>query len=622
MLDKWTPDLVTSQLFCDLQHRPAHRPVSTIAVTCEDDRVKLLFSYLARYKKMLFAALLLATINQVFSLLDPQVFRLIVDRYAVKVGTIPRDVFIKGVLLLLLAYVGVALISRIAKNFQDYFVNVIAQRSGANLYERSVSHSFSLPYAVFEDQRSGEILQKMHKARADAQSLITNFINLIFVALVGLVFVTIYAFTVHWSIGTVYLLLAPSLGTLMFFISRRIKSQQKIIVTQTAELAGSTTETLRNVELVKSLGLEQQEIDRLNRVNAGILELELKKIRFLRFYSFLQGTIINTTRASLLFLMLWLVFERQITIGEFYALFFYSFPVFSPLAELGAIIAQYQETKASMEKLEEILAIPSAPKPGNPVTVDSLRHIRFEDVSFTYPSSETPSLEEIDLEIREGDTVAFVGPSGSGKTSLVKLLVGLYRPSAGRLTFNGADVTQVDSDQLRSRIGLVTQDTQLFAGTIRDNLLFVKPSATDEQCLAVLRQAAALPIIERGGKGLDTKIGEGGIKISGGERQRLAIARALLRQPELIIFDEATSSLDSITEKAITETIRTLTTGGHRRMTVLVAHRLSTIAHAQRIHVLAKGRIVETGTHETLLGRNGLYAALWREQGARREEAA
>jgi ATP-binding cassette subfamily B protein len=584
--------------------------------------VTLLWSFLLRYKKLIAAALALATVNQVFSLLDPQVFRHIVDDYAVKSGQMTRDEFVRGVLLLLLAYVGVALISRIAKNFQDYFVSVIAQRTGANLYERSVSHSFSLPYAVFEDQRSGEILQKMHKARSDAQSLITNFVNLMFVSMVGLVFVTIYAFTVHWSIGTAYLLLAPLLGTLMFFISRKIKAQQRIIVTQTAELAGSTTETLRNVELVKSLGLEQQEITRLNTVNANILDLELKKVRFLRFYSFLQGTLINSTRAGILFLMLWHVYSRTITLGEFYALFFYSFAIFSPLAELGAMIAQYQEARASMEKLDEVLSIEPAPKPSEPVEVGPLHRIAFEDISFTYPSASTPSLEDVDLEIREGETVAFVGPSGSGKTSLVKLLVGLYRPTSGRLAVNGVDASQIDSDALRGRIGLVTQETQLFAGTIRDNLLFVNPKATDAECIEVLRQAAALPIIERGGKGLDTKIGEGGIKISGGERQRLAIARALLRQPELMIFDEATSSLDSITEKAITATIRTLTSGTHRRMTVLVAHRLSTIAHAQRIHVLAKGRVVETGTHDSLLGLNGLYAALWREQSARREEAA
>jgi ATP-binding cassette subfamily B protein len=581
----------------------------------------LLRHYLSRWKHLVFAALLLAAINQIFSLLDPQVFRLIIDKYATpaRLHGMETNVFVRGVLLLLLGYIGVALVSRIAKNFQDYFVNVISQRVGAQLYERSVSHSLSLPYAVFEDQRSGEILQVMHKARADAQQLITNVVNMIFVSLVGFIFVTVYGFAVHWSIGSVYILLAPVIGTFMFFTSRKIKEQQRIIVRQTAELAGSTTETLRNVELVKSLGLERQEIARLNDVNGRILELELRKIRYIRLYSFAQGTVINSTRAGLLFLMLWLLFRGVISMGQFFTLFIYSFPIFSPLAELGAMIAQYQEAKASMEKLDDVLQIAPMPKPAQPVPLGPIEAVSFENVTFTYPSSTAPSLEDVNLTVRAGDTIAFVGPSGSGKTSLVKLLVGLYQPTEGSLCVNGVDALQVDADSLRERIGLVTQETQLFAGTIRDNLLFVNPRATDEECLEVLRQAAALPIIERGGKGLETKIGEGGIKISGGERQRLAIARALLRQPELIIFDEATSSLDSITEKSITETIRHLTTGAHRRMTVLVAHRLSTIAHAKRIYVLAKGHIVETGTHDSLLSTNGLYAALWREQSARRE---
>jgi ATP-binding cassette subfamily B protein len=331
---------------------------------------------------------------------------------------------------------------------------------------------------------------------------------------------------------------------------------------------------------------------------------------------------INTVRAGTLFLMLWLIFNHTISIGQFLALFIYSFAVFSPLAELGSIIAQYQEAKASMDKLEEVLAIAPAPKPVDPEPIGSLQSIDFLDVSFTYPSATQPSLEDINLSINAGDTIAFVGPSGSGKTSLIKLLVGLYQPTHGRLAVNEIDSARIDPAELRARIGLVTQETQLFAGTIRENLLFVSPHATDEQCIEVLQQAAALPIIERGGKGLDTRIGEGGIKISGGERQRLAIARALLRNPELMIFDEATSSLDSITEKSITETIRHLTTAGHRRMTVLVAHRLSTIAHAQTIYVLAKGRIVESGTHNSLIAGGGLYSALWAEQSARGDVVA
>jgi ATP-binding cassette subfamily B protein len=219
----------------------------------------------------------------------------------------------------------------------------------------------------------------------------------------------------------------------------------------------------------------------------------------------------------------------------------------------------------------------------------------------------------IDFTLRRGETVAFVGPSGAGKTTLVKLLVGLYKPETGAVLYNGIDSGQIDPDDLRSQIGFVTQDTQLFSGTIRENLLFVRPGATDDECLSVLHRAAADSLLARASKGLDTVIGEGGVKVSGGEKQRLSIARALLRKPKLLVFDEATSSLDSLTEEEITRTIREV---GQRAdmMTILIAHRLSTILHAERIYVLERGRFAEQGTHGTLVAEKGLYYALWRQQ--------
>ncbi len=576
--------------------------------------MKLLFSYIKEYKKFLIFALLLATINQVFSLLDPQIARLIVDRFATHPEQYSQATFLRGVLLLLLAAIGVAFISRVAKSFQDYYLNVITQRVSTKLYAHSVTHSFSLPYAVFEDQRSGELLQKLQKARVDSQTLITSLINTVFLSLVGILFVVIYAWSVHWLVGLLYFLIIPVLGGFNFFITRKIKTIQKTIVAQTADLAGSTTETLRNVELVKSLGLEDQEINRLNIVNDAILNLELRKIKLIRTLSFIQGTFINAMRSGLLLLMLFLIFQHQVTIGQYFTLLIYSFFIFGPLADFGTVSAQYQETKASLEQLETVLSIPAEEKPLNPTPLGPLTSIRFNDVSFQYGSADSPAIKNIDLEIKRGETIAFVGPSGSGKSTLIKLLVGLYDPTAGTLEINDTDARTLDRADLRKHVGLVAQETQLFAGSIRDNLLFVNPTASDEDCLLALEHAAALSIVERGGKGLDTKIGEGGVKISGGERQRLAIARALLRQPELIIFDEATSSLDSITEKAITTTIKDIITTHPNTITVLVAHRLSTIAHASRIFVLEQGQLVEQGTHQTLLIQGGLYAALWREQ--------
>jgi ATP-binding cassette subfamily B protein len=581
--------------------------------------MRTLWQYIVAYKKLLISALVLAVINQSFSLLDPQVFRLLVDNYGTKPGAYTSSQFAQGVGLLLLAFIGVAFVSRTAKSFQDYFVNVIVQRVSARLYAQGVEHSFQLPYAVFEDQRSGELLQKLQKARTDVQTFITSAINTLFLAVVGIVLVMAYAFWVHWSIGLTYILMIPILGGVTFFIGRRIKTAQTTIVREQADMAGSTTETLRNVALVKSLGLETQEVDRLNAVNTSILELELKKVRLIRTLSFIQGTTINATRAALIFLLFWLIYSGVITLGEYFTLLFYSFLIFSPLGELGNISTQYYETRASMDQLQAILRIPIEAKPVSPTPIDTLTNIEFKKVGFRYGSSTEDVLSDIELTIKAGETVAFVGPSGSGKSTLVKLIVGLYFPVQGELQFNGTDIRKLDYEALRRRVGLVAQETQLFAGSIRENLLFVNPDATDKECLDMLAAAAATSILERGGKGLDTKIGEGGLKLSGGERQRLAIARALLRQPELLIFDEATSSLDSITEQSITQTIQDIERAHPNVMTVLVAHRLSTVAHAQRIYVLEKGKIVEVGTHDQLTKAGGLYAALWRQQIASRD---
>ncbi len=577
--------------------------------------MKLLLSYLKNYKKFVLLALVLAAINQCFSLMDPVIAGKMIDKFGVGYKNYANDSdrFIHEILYYLAALVGVAMVSRIAKNFQDYFVNVVVQRTGADMYKDGISHSLELPYHVFEDQRSGETLGKLQKVRSDSEKFIISFISLVFQILVGLVFVIIYSFTVHWLVAPVFLVTVPVLALISSALSKNIKKVSKEILKETTSLAGSTTESLRNIELVKSLGLAGQEIERLNSTTGKILKLELKKVRFVRSLSFIQGTAVNLLRTSFVFLLYWLVFGEHITLGQLMTLTFFSFFIFGPLQELGNAISIYREAQASLQNFEDILNTPLEPRPENPVSIGKLEELQFNNVSFRHQTSKQFAVENINFTVRKGESIAFVGPSGSGKTTLVELLVGLYLPEDGTIFYNNVAGTSIEKDELREQIGLVTQDSQLFSGSIRENLLFVNPKATDEECLAVLNKAACQSLMQRATNGLDSVIGEGGVKVSGGEKQRLSIARALLRQPNLLVFDEATSALDSITEEEITGTIRRLS-DHNDHITIMIAHRLSTIMHANKIFVLEKGSIVESGSHDELLSSKGLYYAMWRQQ--------
>lgn len=580
--------------------------------------MKILFSYLRQYWKLLAFTLLLASINQGFSLTDPLIMGKMVN-YVTITQNPERIEFFRSITFYLLALIGVAMVSRIAKNFQDYFLNVIIQKTGADIYTAGIKHSLELPYEVFEDQRSGETLGKLQKVRQDMEKLLNALVNILFTSIVGIIWVTVYSITVYWIIAPVYFSAIPIIFFISTSLSRKIKKMQKIIVSETTALAGATTESLRNIELVKSLGLAQQEIKHLNSTTIKILGLELKKVRYIRSLSFIQGTCVNFLRVTIIGMMMYLIFLHKIDVGQFLTLLFYSFFIFGPLQELGNIVNVYREAEVSFENFKIIMETPKEVVPENPKHIGEICDITFDNVYFKYKSSAQYAVNNVSFKVMCGETIALVGPSGSGKTSLVKLLVGLYQPVEGKILYNAINGNEIDMNELREQIGFVTQDTQLFSGTIKENLLFVNPDATDDDINLVLQQASCQSLLARAEKGIDSMIGEGGVKVSGGEKQRLSIARALLRKPHLMVFDEATSALDSLTEEEITQTIRDVSMS-HERTTIMIAHRLSTIMHADRIYVFEKGKIIEQGKHNELLAEKGLYYAMWRQQIGERKE--
>lgn len=594
--------------------------------------MKLLLQYLKPYKWLVVLTLVLAGINIGFSLVDPIILGKLVNLANYHQSTkaldkpdylwgkftwlnkLDKKETLYGVYWLLIGSISVAMISRIAKNFQDYFLNVIIQKFGASVFTDGLQHAMKLPYQEFEDQRSGETLSVLTKVRSDVEKFMINFINILFGVIVGIVFVFVYAtLYIHWSVPVAYVIGIVLLTVITNFLSKKIKIIQKSIVGQTTALAGSTTESLRNIELVKSLGLTKQEVSRLNKNTYKILGLELTKVKRIRSISFIQGTMVNTLRQVILFILMWLIFHKSMDSGQLITMQVFSFFVFGPLQEIGNILLSYREAEASLNNFHNLMIKAPESEPINPKPLGNIETLSFKNVSFQHQTASQKAIDNISFDAKVGETVAFVGPSGSGKSTLMKLLVGLYRPQQGKILYNNLDETEIHFDDLRNQIGFVTQDTNLFSGTIKENLLFVNPTASDELLNDALTKASCTNLLQRAEKGLDTMIGEGGLKLSGGEKQRLSIARALLRQPHLLIFDEATSALDSLTEEEITNTIKDISFQ-KEQITILIAHRLSTIMHADRIYVLEKGEVVETGTHESLVEEKGLYYAMWRQQ--------
>ena len=596
--------------------------------------MKILLKYLKPHKWLVILTLVLAAINIGFSLMDPillgKMVNLANDHQSVpppgkfdwnsflwKYGWAERkghqylDI---GVFYILLFSISVAMISRVAKNFQDYFLNVIIQKFGAKVFTDGLQHAMKLPYQEFEDQRSGETLSILTKVRSDVEKFMTSFINILFGILVGVVFVFVYAsLYINWRIPIAYVAGILVLTFITNKLSKKVKLIQKNIVRQTTALAGSTTESLRNIELVKSLGLTHQEVERLNKNTYKILGLELTKVKRIRSISFIQGTLVNTLRQVILFILMWLIFRNDMDAGQLVTMQVFSFFIFGPLQEIGNILLTYREAEASLNNFDTLMQKAPEPTAANPKHIGDITSLVFDQVGFKHRSASVKAIDNISFSVKTGETIAFVGPSGSGKSTLMKLLVGLYRPQEGKILYNGIDEDNISFEDLRNQVGFVTQDTNLFSGSIRENLMFVNPAATEKDMIEVLEKASATTLLSKAEKGLDTLLGEGGLKLSGGEKQRISIARALIRNPKLLIFDEATSALDSLTEEEITNTIINVSSL-KEQITILIAHRLSTIMHADRVYVLEKGEVVETGTHESLLEEKGLYYAMWRQQ--------
>lgn len=565
------------------------------------------------YSKWVALSLILAGLAQILALYDPIIFGKIIDIYTQNDSSATTQQQFDQTYRLLLIAIAIAIASRLLMSFKDYYLRMVVQKFGLEIFNDGLRQTLRLPYQEFETQSSGEILSILQKVRADNEKFISSFINILFSSLVGVGFLLWYAATKHWALIPIFIVGVVVLGGLTSILSRSIKDLQRSLIRQNRQMSGTITESLRNIELVKSLGLTYPEIRRLRTHTQEIYDLEMAKVKKVRTLSFFQGGILILLKQSILFMLLWLIFHRILTPGELISMQFISTGIIGPLQDLGGIILSFREAETSLQLFEELMQKETEFRPEEPVEVGEIEKLEFNNVSFTHKNASFKAIDSISFKASLGDTIAFVGPSGSGKSTLVKLLVGLYRPGEGDILYDGISIRDLRYNRIRRQLGFVTQDTQLFSGTIRENLTFVKPDATDEELHDALQKASATTLLTGSDKGLDAILGENGRKLSGGEKQRLSIARALIRKPRLLIFDEATSALDSITERQITETVREIS-ADKQQITIAIAHRLSTIMHSDTIYVLERGKVVEHGSHDELLDAKGLYFAMWRQQ--------
>ncbi len=553
-----------------------------------------------------------ALVHQACLLTDPLVLQYLIDRYGSTPGAFVWNRITGSTALALVILVAAVVTAWLAKTIQISTVDGVSHIIGDAIFADGIRNSIRLPFASFETQRSGETLDGLRRLRRNVELLVRNSINHIVTSVFALTFMVVYASRIHAALALYYLVLAPVLSVASLMLTRKIRVLDEELLRLHASVAGNATETLRNIELVKSLGLAEQEIGRLNQSNEVILGIELEKIRRTRIYTFFHGACVHVLRGGMILLVLWLRLTGAMTTGQVLAVYLCSWYVFWLVQEAGNLAETYHETAASLGAFHDLLdEAGRSTDPGGTV-LPTLRSLAFADVSFSYSPSQ-PALSDVSFDVAPGEVVAFVGSSGAGKTTLVKLISALYRPSKGRVLFNGLSTEELDSDALRIRMGLVSQDAQLFSGSIRDNLLIVRPNASDDELRARLDQASATGMLGRAAQGLDTVVGEAGSRLSGGERQRLSIARALLRDPDLLIFDEPTSALDAVTEKEIaSELLRTARS--RNIMAVLITHRLAAAVNADRIYLLDHGRVAESGTHCDLLRAEGLYWSLWQAQ--------
>lgn len=575
-------------------------------------------------------------ISQSLSLLEPFFFATIISKYLGMPQSFANSgVFFHSLTKIVLVWVAVAFGARTFKNLQTYYVNTVADRIGIRVLENAYNHVLALPMSYHSQQKGGELFRKLSKARDDVTTLFMTLFDKVFQNGFSILVVFIIVFWKAWRIGIVLFGFIPLFFFVSWLFTRKIKKTQVEINKINENLFGSSFEAITHVELVKAFSSEEKEKENLQHDNQLQHARLKKKTMAYQGLGFAQGTVVNLARVVLLWWGAVLAYRNLLSFANVILFNFYSFAVYQPLYDLGDIYTKYTEGIAAVDRLQSVLDEPITIKnsPGA-VMVEKLKgKVEFRNVSFDYgalvgeadrslvlPQGERPRqiLNNVSFIVEPGKKLALVGQTGSGKSTIVKLLLRFYEPTAGEILIDDRPIHSYDMESLRRRIGLVLQDNVLFNSSIAENIRYGTFEAPEKMVEDAAQRASLQPFLAKLSDGLFTKVGERGLMVSGGEKQRIAIARSIIKHPDILIFDEATSALDSHTEEAIRKSILEVSKGV---TSITVAHRFATVVDSDEIILLVNGSIYERGTHSQLLTKKGEYARIYNLQTQRRQAA-
>ena len=591
--------------------------------------LKFLSKYWQKEKGKITLIFVFVILSQSLSLLEPFFFATIVSKYLGQPQSFPSQaVFFKSLTLIVVAWVAVAFGGRTFKNLQSYFVGTVADRIGIGVLEHAYNHVLALPMAFHSQEKAGEVFRKLSKARDDITALFQVIFDKIFQNAFSIVVVFGIVFWKSWRMGVALFGFIPVFFLVTWIFTKRIKKTQVEINKINENLFGSSFEAVSHIELVKAFSSEKEEEDHLRHDNAmQHLRLKKKTVAY-QGLAFVQGTVVNLARVVLLWWGAVLCFRGELSFANAILFNFYSFAVYQPLYDLGDIYSKYGEGIAAVDRLQSVLdeSVTIKNLPGAIKVEKLLGKVEFKNVSFDYGQTrintdtktdkhelEQPRaiLKNISFVVEPGKKLALVGQTGSGKSTVIKLLLRFYEPTSGEILLDDRPIESYDIESLHKRIGLVLQDNVLFNTTIAKNISYGTFDASDKMIEDAAQRASLQPFLAKLSAGLLTKVGERGLMVSGGEKQRVAIARSIIKRPDILIFDEATSALDSHTEEEIRKSILEVSKGV---TSITVAHRFATVIDSDEIILLVNGEITERGTHNQLLEKSGTYSKIYNLQ--------